>query len=210
MGNLAQYKNGILIVLTIITLVVGSYYLGGARHDDSKYQQQIAQWKDIATTALQRNATVNHEVDSLNKEIVPLQKQSQQQDVIIAHLQARADSIRKARPEVTQVLATLPDTCAPAKVVIMSQQAEIATLRTEVDTANARDSTRLLENSILIQGVKMLQSQNDSLVNIIKMVPIYHEPKILGIIPQPSRTFSFIGGILIGVGASIVLSHQVR
>lgn len=210
MGLLQQYKNGIIIVLTMLALVVGSYYLGGVRHDDSKYQQQIAQWQDIAHTALLRNAVVNHTVDSLNNVVKANTQLATVQTDSIQRLRARADSIRKARTEVTQVLSQLPDTCAPAKVVIMNQNDEIVVLQLQAEAMERRDTTRLETIALLQKGLFQVRAQNDSLQRVIVKVPIYHEPKILGFIPQPSRTFSFIGGILVGVGTVVVLSHQVK
>lgn len=165
----------------------------------------VAFWKAKADAALNLNAQV---VKQARKDSALVESHAKANALLaseLAHTQALLRAAHAKRDTVWQrVVASAPDTCKPIIALAEGYRAEADTLDHALTTARGIIVNQTADIARLQGSNAALLSLNNSLVHLVKTAPI--KPKLLGFIPLPSRTTSFIAGGVLGVaGAYLVL-----
>lgn len=172
----------------------------------SKYESEIADWKSKANHASVVNDSLKKEIQGLNviirNDSLKVFKLSNE----ISSLKQSVNEKKKKNDAVFDSLKNaLPDTCKAVIAIAEEYKSEVETLSVALTKAEERDSIRAHDIMILRSTIGKLEVKNDSLIHLIKTVPVAKTPKILGLIPYPSRKTSFIGGAVIGVVSTAIL-----
>jgi hypothetical protein len=205
-----------ILIKTLIAVggFLGAYYLGTCGHGPSKYEQEVATWKERANSALVQNQATTRFADSLQKQVAATEHLTQQQTVEIARLKQDVAKAHVPKGRVDSTIAQAPDTCKKVVEVAKELQAENGALNAVIVAQDARDSARVITIGLLHVEVDTLRKQNttlnDKIAEMVKTVPVHKEPKLLGFIPYPSRVASFLVGGAIGIGSTIAVIAAVK
>jgi septal ring factor EnvC (AmiA/AmiB activator) len=194
---------GLLIVAGIL-LIFG--LLRGCRMEQSatQYQQQMQVWQKKAASVMAENQTVTKEVDSLQKVSKSQGTRADSLTWVIKDYKLTQLNERRKNDSMFAVLEHLsPLDSNPALQLALNYRTEADSLVIALSKADVRDSLRVSQISNLSTSISLLRVANDSLSLIISTTPIYHPPKLLGVIPYPSRTQALLGGIVIGIITTI-------
>ena len=204
-SQLQTHKRNTLILLGVIFvfLWIGFQIQAIA---DTKYQRDLKAWERRAAQTLRVNDSLNAVTKKLADSAVVLQKVADKQSAEIDKLRKSAGKHNKPRP---QVPVSVPDTCKTLLQDALeygdAQKERADILEEGLEIAERRDTSRVKTNMLLTESNGILRRQNDSLRTIIVTVPKYTPPKLLNVIPMPSRTMTFILG---GIAGSLV-THQI-
>jgi hypothetical protein len=195
-----------------VAIAIAIYGVGFSVGGDAKnYEQAMKDWQKDRKTLLTMNDQIKHDLDSTSKVNEKLEAVANKKTVEITKLTEDA-KVSHNKAEVWMKLALDDSTVCNAKCSAYANAAleyknEAQKLQQTVIKQDERDSTRLVEISNLKVGINTLKDQNTKLVIQLNTVPVYHEPKLLGIIPKPSRTVSFIAGVIVGGAAVAYIAH---
>lgn len=202
----------VLLCIAIAVATLTTFHGCSVSSDITKYQSQLEQWKGTAKIAMAQSNRANQLADSLSKINAHLTEQATQKSVQITSSQSSQKKMRQKDDSILKNLRdSLPVVCNQALTLAENYRIEADTLTSALNTAAQRDSLRLLTIKNLTTIKDSLKVSNDSLVKIIKKVPEYKAPKILGLIPLPTRTQAFgVGTVLgiLGTVAAVVVLHK--
>jgi hypothetical protein len=177
--------------------------------DTTRYQNEIEFWKDRAVLAESQAKSVRKFADSVLVESKKADSVANKQTGRINTLISNAKKQRQVNNvTLTKLTQTLPDTCKSALELARNYRGEADSLHVALDAAQVRDSIRKVDSDRLREGMNRLMTSNDSLRNVIKSVPIYKKPKILGFIPQPSKKVIFVAGVAVGSVGTFYLHRR--
>lgn len=204
---LRKYWKLILIIVGIIGIgFVGDYFLSESL---SKYENDMKAWKITATRALDENMALRSILEQSDSTIAREARKVAAKDTLIAGLQDSIKKVRAKRPNVDSVLVSLPDTCVGARIVIENLVQENELLTTLVVEDSLRNESQKIRIAELTFQNDSLKVHNDSLVKLLRTVPVYKAPRILNILPMPTRKQSFVTGTIIGIVVGIIYEKQV-
>jgi hypothetical protein len=187
-----------IVIICLIASIVGAV-LWGNRADDDKYRAEIKEWKKRTEQVLQQNQKIQHVVDSITTVSDSAKVIATNKTIEINKLRTSVGTLRiKNDKTLGELHLTLPDTCKSALQLAESYSKEADTLQVALTLADVRDSIRVSDIDRLRFGLTLQKQVNDSLVNLIRTVPIYKSPKLFGIVSLPSRKISFLVGAVVG------------
>ncbi len=177
----------------------------------NKYEQQVQEWKTNEQRLLVKN-------DSLAKELVIIRTTADRARAsadslsrVVSTARARSNTNRtRIDTTLAQLRNELPDTCKSALALAEAYRTEVIALDAALEHAEERDVHRLVEIDALRTGLSALTVQNDSLTHLVRTVPVYKEPKLLGFIPLPDRKTSAVIGFVSGVAVTAVVISAIN
>lgn len=171
-----------------------------------QYQTEVKKWKDSVTTIANLHTAKE---DSLSKISDQYNKSADSLKGVLSKL--KQPIIHVTNHKIDSILVAAPDTCKPIAAILDSVRKERDSIQvfavTWKLTSLRQDSLRVKSIDSLRVDNGLLKADKDSLVTELKKVPVYKSEKLLGFIPLPSRTASFVvGGILGGIGVFVLES----
>lgn len=205
--NMRQVLTGIA---TAILLVLVAFWYGscGKTTREGEYAQQMKQWKMERAALLRANDSARVANVKLKAVVDSAEALTRVQSTKIVALSEKANRFRTISDSIRASLnGTLPDTCDAALALADRYRVEGDTLRIALRVAGERDSTQKVVISSLTLSNANLTTLNERMAKQLRILPEYMPKKFLGFIPLPSRSTSFLVGVLAGVGTAIVVSR---
>jgi hypothetical protein len=170
---------------------------------------EVRKWKTHASSVVAKNDSLRAATSKLNIVIKEDSVKAENLSTEISKLKSSVNNRKNsADAKLNDIKLTLPDTCNEILELAEDYKTQVETLNVAIDKSEIRDSIRVHDINILKSSVLELSTQNDSLVNVIKSVPIAKQEKFLGFIPLPSRKATFVGGIMLGVATTLIISSN--
>jgi len=196
-----QIFNGIAIGLTAMVLIFGAGRCSAPSPDLSHNEQVVAQLK-VENQKLKDSSTVHATtIAKLKLSVARLDTSAGKSQAVANNLRRTNDRLLDSLKKVSQ---GLPDTCQQAVGAVITvaegYKAEGDTLRHVIQIKNVELS--LKDNIITEQGKIMsidstiIKNSDTQVSKLEKELAKVKHPKFMGI-PLPSRTVSFIGGVVV-------------
>lgn len=194
-------KDNLQLVVAVILVAGLSSYAGMCSQQDdidkwrdryNNYRESTQEIVDNYPVLQDSLANIQVFIDAANDSIDNLNENLDQRDEELANLDARIDSLRGLITD--QDLEVLPPNI---QTYIATLEETVEIQEVQIDSLNARDRLRVrVINDLTLQN-DLLSTQLDSVVTILEGTP--EDPgnpnKILGFIPKPTRTQSFLAGV---------------
>jgi hypothetical protein len=197
-----------LIVVVVIGFVAFSCGNRNTTTAEERYQRAMTEWTAEKKAVLAHSDSVMSQVRRLEVEREQNKKAVEQKTGEVRRLTLVNQKQRQKNDSLLAHLGhTLPDTCASALELATSYRNEADTLKRIVAVLESRDTVRVadIQNLTLQKGA--LVTVNDSLLKLIRTVPVYKPYKVLGFIPLPSRKATFVLGTVAGLAAGIYVTR---
>lgn len=198
------------IILVCLLAVTGWFYVDSLKLKSDSYETNMKFWQSEARVAGIKNDSLRAEHNIVIHQVDSIDKIVDTRDQRIAKLNEAVLVMRHKNDSTLVVLKkTLPDTC---KTVIelaerYNAEADSNYMLWKTEALNNRDLK--YENFLLKRDNSKIIANNDSLVKLLRTVPVYKEPKAFGFIPLPNRKTSFViggtVGVVVGVAVMVVL-----
>lgn len=209
--------NDILKLILVGVIAFVSISLVSKNSDATKYNQEIAQWKQETTRVLATNDTLKRTVKTIQTKADSITQVATSYSSRIAQLRAAANQ-KRPTINIPEVQGTGPDFSSPipadslddimSNLLLSHAHDRAELLDTAVVLAEKRDSARVQTIQLLQLSNRTLLTANDSLSAALLRVPIYKEPKLLGFISLPSRRRSFAVGVISGVAGVLIVRNN--
>jgi len=199
-------------LVVIAGLLLGAILFGC--HQDStvkSYEQKVAQWKHTSDSLSLANDSLivrNKTLTDINTKTLAWADSVRAHDkaTVTTHVMQR----RKADSTLTVLQQTLPDTCKAALTLSNTYREQADSLLVALNNEFIRgDSLKVLDDSLVTQNGRLLKLNTD-LDTQLHLMPVYKAPKLLGLIPYPSRKQSYVVGIASGILVTMLATHQLH
>lgn len=194
-------KNNIQIVITVIVVAVLSSYMGmwSQKSEIDEWIDKYELYRDNSQQLARENRILQNRVTNLtsfveeiNDSIVKLNRNLDVKLSELSDLRSDLDSIR-----ISIAPGDLEVTPPAVQAYVAVLENTVRTQETVIDEMTARDRLRVAQIDTLLLTNGLLVSQLDSINTFLDNIPETpnNPDKILGIIPKPTRTQSFIAGV---------------
>jgi beta-galactosidase/beta-glucuronidase len=199
-----------LIIIGALTMMFLYFAKSCDSPNDVKYRAQIQAYQDSNIATLKYADSVKKVNDVLQATADSSAKaaNAREQKIVEANkkLVIQKAATEKKLHDLQTANANCEGTCGQWRNVAEEEHAQLdsaASLHKQDSTAFQEQKTATANLQIIVDNDKGTIAALEKRVSV--PVPTYHEPKLLGFIPLPSRKHSFIAGVALGVVSMIVI-----
>lgn len=206
------FRDNLQTVIAIILVAVVSSYLGmcSQKDDIDRWRERYNEYRETTQQIVEQNTVLK---DSLNVIDVSINASNDSIDILNENLDERTQELTNLDVKIDSLRGLI--TAQDLEVLPPNIQTYITTLEEtvevqeiQIDSLTARDRLRVRVIDDLQLQNRLLTTQLDSVTTILQGIP--EDPgnpnKILGFIPKPTRTQSFLTGA--GLTLLVVLVAQ--
>jgi len=195
-------KNLISIPLVLGGIVVSSYLTGVSKQDEIDiYISEYKQFQKEAESASALADSLMLEVEESEQKAEEAQQRANELAEDVVELKAETDNLKNRRDELRAQLEAGDSLSAEAALQMIPIQDSIIEQQDSIIETQGLQITEL--NSVILRkdfSIGVLTTAVDSLQVIVNNIPPPppNPNKVFGFIPKPSRTQTFIVGIIVG------------
>lgn len=195
-------KNLISIPLVLGGIVVSSYLTGASKQDEIDiYISEYKQFQKEAESASALADSLMLEVEESEQKAEEAQQRANELAEDVVELKAETDNLKNRRDELRAQLEAGDSLSAEAALQMIPIQDSIIEQQDSIIETQGLQITEL--NSVILRkdfSIGVLTTAVDSLQVIVNNIPPPppNPNKVFGFIPKPSRTQTFIVGIIVG------------
>ena len=196
---ITQAKTIITVVIFFAIVATGFTYLGTvfSSSELKEYQIQVEQFEQDATIAIDYGDSLLSVIGGLQTHNIQIQQQSDHLVDSLTDINLQLDGLIPTVDSLRSILDTLlVDLPVPVVEYISGLESQVEVLILGKSTADQLAESRLLQLSLLGPSLDMALARGDSLMTVIELFPkdVPDVERLLGFIPLPSRTTSFVAG----------------